>query len=211
MTAIAEAIIEQEIVELATTHKTTAAGIRRLFEENCRRSIWRELSYMKHECVICGQVIEGEMKYGNPNHRRNTNFGRVSHGKKHINDGSAFSVWGGVDGVFVMPSRAEVVREIEKTIAAHRTRRELPKLRAERKPYADDRHEKKQERDKREKELIEMIRRDGAKVVLDAKFAGGVMLVQSLTEEIEYLTSEIRVIEAQYDEDTVGQLTIGDH
>lgn len=204
-----EHIREEEVLGLANKYRTTTEEMWALVREMAQASIWKELGTMHHECVICGTVIEGTRRFtgGRPT---NTNFGRTSHGKKHARDGSAIDRWGGADGVFVMPSRAQVVAEIERKIKQRRVDRVLPALRQERKPLVNDRRLQRHAREAAENALIAQVRKHGLRAMEFTAVMNQVSDIESRSREIERLDVEIEAIEKTFPAEVVGQLTGGD-
>jgi hypothetical protein len=202
-------VTEKEIAELAVEYKTKPESIKLHITSEMRlTSIWNELGHMRHECLICGQIVDGR-KEGR-HHIGNTNFGRTSHGKKHVNDGRAIDKWGGADGIMIAPTREQVVKYLDSKVRDQLVRRDLPKLRAERKSLADERRSKREQMEKIETALLKALRKDGRKALVDESFANRVADLEELQIDVEYLTSEIGVIESKYDERVVGALTYED-
>lgn len=209
MVAEVTPITDKEIAELAVEYKTKPESIRLHITSEMRlANIWNELGYMRHECLICGQIVDGR-KEGR-HHIGNTNFGRTSHGKKHVNDGRAIDKWGGADGIMIAPSRDEVVKYLDSKVRDQLVRRELPKLREARKPMADERRQKRAQMEKIETALLKALRKDGRKALADESFVNRIADLEELQSDVQYLTSEIGVIESQYDERVVGALTYED-
>lgn len=205
-----EHITLEEQALLCQNYGIKPAAMTTLVRELAETNIWNNIGREKNECLICGQIIDGQP---NAEHRnfRNTNFGRTSHGKKHINDGTALNRWGGADGVFILPSRRKVVEEIERKRAQHFVDKELPKLREERKPYAAQRRQVVDERNAFERSLIELVRTNGVDLFgSNARTVHVVKEIKRLTLVLNEINATMKEIEAKYDKKVVGQLTLGD-
>lgn len=198
-----------DLSTFAEAHGTTEEKLRTFLRDNRRqldlRDVFKELSYRSHECVICGHVVESKRGRGN------TNFGRTSHIKKHVNAGEAFNPWNGGTEGYVMPSEAELEEMLAAAARERVVAKERPKLVAERKPFVTELKRLRKERDGYEMSLQTAIRKYGPEASkVDVTFNSYATEVQSLTRQIEEHQAELRAVEGKYDEDVVGSLTMGD-
>lgn len=173
------------------------------------RNIWEEIVYRgKHRCLICDRIVAGRERYGR---HGNNNFGRTSHGKKHINEGTAWAAYGGADEVYFMPTFEEMEGALQAKKRAKEIEKELPKLRAERKPFITELRRLRKERDGFEDSIRAAIRKYGFSAAeFDGTFNSYCESVAERTRQIEEHSAELGVVDSKYDEDVVGSLTMGD-